>query len=96
MEANKGGKIRYKIIAIVVLLFVMAGAYAFSMYGKFKETINEMHEPIERERSEQRENELSLGKGEPISFLLIGVDERKNDRGRADSLIVVTLNPTEQ
>ncbi|AXM89059.1 LytR family transcriptional regulator [Anoxybacillus ayderensis] len=96
MEANKGGKIRYKIIAIVVLLFIIAGAYAFSMYGKFKETINEMHEPIERERSEQRENELSLGKGEPISFLLIGVDERKNDRGRADSLIVVTLNPTEQ
>ncbi|SFA55985.1 transcriptional attenuator, LytR family [Anoxybacillus pushchinoensis] len=96
MEANKGGKIRYKIIAIVVLLFIIAGAYAFSMYGKFKETINEMHEPIERERSEQRENELSLGKGEPISFLLIGVDERKNDRGRADSLIVVTLNPKEQ
>ncbi|MBE2917631.1 LytR family transcriptional regulator [Anoxybacillus flavithermus] len=96
MEANKGGKIRYKIIAIVVLLFVMAGAYAFSMYGKFKETINEMHEPIERERSEQRENELSLGKGEPISFLLIGVDERKNDRGRADSLIVMTVNPKKQ
>lgn len=96
MEANKGGKIRYKVIAIVVLLFVMAGAYAFSMYGKFKETINEMHEPIERERSEQRENELSLGKGEPISFLLIGVDERKNDRGRADSLIVMTVNPKKQ
>lgn len=28
--------------------------------------------------------------------MLIGVDERKNDRGRADSLIVMTVNPKKQ
>ena len=33
---------------------------------------------------------------EPISILLMGVDERKNDQGRSDTLIVMTLNPEKE
>lgn len=32
--------------------------------------------------------------GQPVSLLLIGVDQRKGDVGRADALMVVTLNPS--
>ncbi|MEK4167529.1 LytR family transcriptional regulator [Anoxybacillus sp. FSL W8-0104] len=83
-------------IGAIVLFLALVGAYAFSVYYKLQQTISEIHEPIQREHSEERPEELSFTKQQPISILLIGVDERKNDRGRADSLIVMTVNPKKQ
>lgn len=54
-----------------------------------------MHQPIERTKSDKREKEVSLQKAQPFSVLLLGVDQRKNDRGRSDSLIVLTVNPSQ-
>lgn len=36
---------------------------------------------------------MSLKDAQPFSVLLLGVDQRKNDRGRSDSIIVLTVNP---
>ncbi|XWN51789.1 LytR family transcriptional regulator [Anoxybacillus flavithermus] len=83
-------------IGAIVLCLALVGGYVFSVYYKLQQTMNEMHEPIGRERSEKRPDELSFTEKQPISILLIGVDERKNDRGRADSLIVMTVNPKKQ
>jgi polyisoprenyl-teichoic acid--peptidoglycan teichoic acid transferase len=47
-------------------------------------------------KSEKRDDEVSFKEKTPISILLIGVDERKGDRGRADSLIVMTVNPNKK
>jgi len=55
-----------------------------------------MHEPIERSTSEKRPEPVSLEKQNPISILLIGVDERKGDRGRSDTLVVLTVNPNKK
>ncbi|WP_297988491.1 LytR family transcriptional regulator [uncultured Anoxybacillus sp.] len=96
MKSERKRKRRIWIVGAVVIFFVLIGAYAFSVYYKIQQTINEIHEPIEREKSAKRPNELSFTKQQPISILLIGVDERKNDRGRADSLIVMTVNPKKQ
>lgn len=51
-----------------------------------------MHQPI-RETSEKREKTVTLEKKDPFSVLLLGVDQRKNDRGRSDTMIVMTVNP---
>ncbi|OAO79869.1 Cell envelope-associated transcriptional attenuator LytR-CpsA-Psr subfamily F2 [Anoxybacillus flavithermus] len=83
-------------IGAIVLCLALVGTYVFSVYHKLQQTMNEMHEPIGRERSDKRPEELSFTEKQPISILLIGVDERKNDRGRADSLIVMTVNPKKQ
>lgn len=34
-----------------------------------------------------------INKSEPVSILLLGADERGEDKGRSDSLMVITLNP---
>ena len=52
-----------------------------------------MQEPIEREKSEKRLEPVTLEQKQPFSVLLLGVDEREGDRGRSDTLIVVTVNP---
>lgn len=83
-------------IGAIVLCLALVGTYVFSVYHKLQQTISEIHEPIQREHSDKRPEELSFTEKQPISILLIGVDERKNDRGRADSLIVMTVNPKKQ
>lgn len=44
-------------------------------------------------KSDKRDKDVDLNKKDPISILVMGVDERKNDRGRADTLIYMTVNP---
>ncbi|MBA2877144.1 LCP family protein required for cell wall assembly [Anoxybacillus kamchatkensis] len=78
---------------LISLIFLAIGGYVYSLYNKVQETVSNMHEPINRTKSEKRIEEFSLENKDPISILLIGVDERKNDRGRADSLIIMTVNP---
>jgi polyisoprenyl-teichoic acid--peptidoglycan teichoic acid transferase len=76
-----------------VLLFLVVGGYVYSVYNSLSKAVDTMHEPLERGKSEKRSKELSFAKAEPFSVLLMGVDERKGDRGRSDSLIVLTVNP---
>ncbi|WP_461202020.1 polyisoprenyl-teichoic acid--peptidoglycan teichoic acid transferase TagU [Anoxybacillus sp. TBDG-1] len=83
-------------IGAIVLFLALVGAYVFSVYHKLQQTMNQIHAPIERANSDKRPDGLSFTKQQPIAILLIGVDERKNDRGRADSLIVMTVNPKKQ
>jgi polyisoprenyl-teichoic acid--peptidoglycan teichoic acid transferase len=76
-----------------VFLFLLVGGYVYSVYNSLTDAIDTMHEPLERGKSEKRTKELSFKKAEPFSVLLMGVDERKGDRGRSDSLIVLAVNP---
>jgi LCP family protein required for cell wall assembly len=92
---KKSKKRLYTIISVITGLFIVLGGCAYSIYYKLTKTVETMHEPIEREHSKKRDEGVSLSERDPISILLIGVDERKNDRGRSDSLIVLTVNPDE-
>ncbi|MFC4321984.1 LCP family glycopolymer transferase [Litchfieldia salsa] len=87
-KSKKWLKIIASIIGVIILAIV---GYSVYLYQNLASTVDSMHE--ERTPSSKRETEFDLSKGDPISFLLMGVDERTGDRGRADSLIVVTLNP---
>src|SRR3954462_3815143 len=90
----KKGKRWLKITGIVlVLLLVGAGAYAFTVYNSLTNTVDTMHQPIEREKSEKRPEEITLTKQDPFSILMLGVDEREGDSGRSDTMIVLTVNP---
>ena len=91
---KKKNKRWIKIIGIIlVLLIASGGAYAFSIYKSLTNAVDTMHQPIHREKSEKRTEEVTLTKKEPFSVLMLGVDERKGDRGRSDTMIVLTVNP---
>jgi polyisoprenyl-teichoic acid--peptidoglycan teichoic acid transferase len=76
-----------------IFLFLVVGGYVYSVYNSLNAAVDTMHEPLERGKSEKRDKELSFNKAQPFSVLLMGVDEREGDRGRSDSLIVLTVNP---
>ncbi|KAA0565848.1 LytR family transcriptional regulator [Bacillus sp. CH30_1T] len=83
-----------KVVGILFLLMLLGGgAYAYSIYHSLNSAVETMHSPIEREVSSKRSKEVTFKDKEPFSVLLLGVDERENDKGRSDSMIVLTVNP---
>lgn len=85
-----------KITLITLGVIVLGlGAYIFSIYQSLTSTVNTMHQPI-REVSEKRGEQIALSERDPFSVLLLGVDQRKGDRGRSDTLIVMTVNPEKE
>ncbi|WP_064093154.1 polyisoprenyl-teichoic acid--peptidoglycan teichoic acid transferase TagU [Rossellomorea aquimaris] len=78
---------------ILVLLLIGGGAYAYSVYHSLNKAVETMHSPIERDMSSKRTKEVTFDDKEPFSVLLLGVDERENDKGRSDSMIILTVNP---
>lgn len=96
INKSKRKKFLWWISGLSLLILLGVGIYAYSVYLNVKETASKMHEPINRTVSEKRLEPIALKKQQPISILLIGVDERKGDRGRSDSLIVLTVNPNKK
>lgn len=70
-----------------------AAPHLLMLIPKANETLDQIHEPLEREFPAGREEKVVLEKKEPISVLLLGVDERSGDRGRSDTMVVVAINP---
>jgi len=82
------------LISVLVVLVVIAagiGAYAYSIYNNVNKATEAMHKDIKK--TDKREEEVNVEKKEPFSILLLGVDHRPGDRGRSDSMIVLTVNP---
>jgi LCP family protein required for cell wall assembly len=81
---------------VAALLIVVAGAggvYAWHVYDSVKETAKQMYQPLKRTKSDLRPQQVSLKKKQPFSILLMGVDKRPGDKGRSDTLMVLTVNP---
>lgn len=57
--------------------------------------MKEIYEPIERNVPDLPvPTTPKTEKLEPISLLVLGIDERENDTGRSDTMVVMTVNPT--
>jgi polyisoprenyl-teichoic acid--peptidoglycan teichoic acid transferase len=75
---------------IIAIIGMAAGGYAYYLYDTAKDAANEMHEKIEIDKPKPivEGNDLK-----PISIMLMGVDERPNDKGRSDTIIIAAINP---
>lgn len=94
MEPKKKKRTWLRIFIIAILLILIGtAAYGYTIYRTLTKTVETMHEPIKRERSEKRIEDITLTKKEPFSLLVLGIDEREGDRGRSDTIIVLTINP---
>ncbi|MFT8323593.1 MAG: LCP family protein [Bacillus sp. (in: firmicutes)] len=85
------------IVTFSSLLGVMViglGIYIAFLYNHVEKTADKIYEPVKGDTNQQGQEEINSKK--PISILLMGVDERKNDVGRSDALIVMTLNPIKE
>ncbi|WHY66378.1 LytR family transcriptional regulator [Neobacillus sp. SuZ13] len=94
MRANKKKKRTWLRVTgiVLILLLIGIGVYAYSVYNSLTNAVETMHHPVDR-TSEKRTEEVSLQNKQPFSVLLLGVDQRKGDKGRSDTMIVLSINP---
>ncbi|AVQ33690.1 LytR family transcriptional regulator [Staphylococcus muscae] len=84
-----------RIIAVLFILAVIAIGYlAFKLFA----VGGAIHNPLNREHSELRSGTVDLGKGEPFTIALFGVDsnaERASAGGgeRSDTIMLLSINP---
>ncbi|PER86559.1 LytR family transcriptional regulator [Bacillus cereus] len=86
-------RIVFWILGILGVIIIGSGIYAYNIYSSVTKTLDEVHKPLKRDKDSKGTDETKINKSEPISILLLGADERGNDKGRSDSLMVITLNP---
>ncbi|WP_117149555.1 MULTISPECIES: LCP family protein [Paraliobacillus] len=86
----------WKITLLVVGLFVLiGGGYLISFYMNVKDTVNnDLHESVTAIDNDVTKEKMASNS--PLNILLLGVDERENDRGRSDTMIVLTLDPSNE
>ncbi len=79
-------------ISIIGLILLLIGLY---MVYQVSSTFSTMHNPLTKDIDQERDKELKqiLKDHESINLLLLGVDERPGDKGRSDTMILMSLNP---
>ena len=86
-------KILFWILGIIGVLVIAGGVYAYTVYSNVSNTLNTVHKPLDRDKSDKRDKKVDVSDNKPISILLMGVDQEDNGTGRSDSLMLFTLNP---
>lgn len=88
---SRKGKILKMISLVILFAIIVVGGYIGFQYNEFQQAVKKMNEEVtEPKASGAVTKEV---KSEPFSVLLLGVDERENDVGRSDTMIVLTVNP---
>ncbi|MFB7141955.1 LytR family transcriptional regulator [Gottfriedia sp. NPDC056225] len=84
-------KVLLIIVSVILVIGLGIGGYAYSIYHNVNKTSDAIYQGIKK--TDKRKEDLSVEKKEPFSILLLGVDHRPGDKGRSDSMIVLTVNP---
>jgi len=92
-DRKKGKKLWLKVtLAIIALLIIGVGIFAFTIYNNAKQTVNKkMHEPVDSIDTNVTIEKIKGSK--PLHILLMGTDEREGDVGRSDAMMIMTLDP---
>ena len=85
-------KVLFWMLGIIGIMIIGGGVYVYNVYSSVSKTLDEVHKPLKRDQNNNKREE-KISKSEPVSILLLGADERDEDKGRSDSLMVIKLNP---
>lgn len=94
-QANKRKKWPFWVAGIIAAVILITGGYLYYLYDKLGDTVSTMHDPLARDEDPERQKELvSIFKdNKSLNILLLGVDQRTGDKGRSDTMILMSLNP---
>lgn len=92
-KRNKKRRIGRLVLFTFLILLIGVGIYGFNVYNDIAGAVNNMHQSIDREKSDKREKKVEFDLQDPLSILIVGIDEREGDSGRTDSMVILTINP---
>ena len=93
-ERKQHKKPKRKRIVLFLLMFVLLLGLAWggATYYSFHKAMDKMNN-LDGQGSGSAADPGKIPHLDPFSVLLLGIDERENDNGRTDTMIVVTVNP---
>ncbi|MGP4078973.1 LCP family protein [Pseudalkalibacillus sp. R45] len=79
---------------LLTSIFLVIGLVSYGGYLAYniKSAANESYNELDRPKSDLRKEEVSMG-DDPVSILLMGIEDYQGDSGRSDVMLVVTINP---
>lgn len=96
-------KITLSIVSLFIVLGVGYGVYLYKSIESTTKSIYEPRDPVSAvslinggQQADSSPMTEKITDHEPFSVLLLGVDERANDVGRSDTIVVLTVNPAKQ
>ncbi|SFA99431.1 transcriptional attenuator, LytR family [Lentibacillus halodurans] len=97
MRKQKKKKRRRRILYPILAFFLLLACGVGYMLVQTYTAASESYDDLDREKSELREEEVSIS-DDPISILLLGVEDysTNGDNGRTDTMIVATFNPEDE
>lgn len=80
---------------IILFFILLIGAYVYYVWDQVSDTVATMHDPLKRDDDPDRQKELKglFKDNKSVNILLLGVDQREGDKGRSDTMILMSLNP---
>lgn len=97
MKRSKEKKSKKKLwLWIVGSLLAIFLIFLGTAYFTIQKTMNKINTPLIQTTDAAQPEEKTVIKKDPFSVLMLGVDERKDDSGRSDTMIVITVNPEKQ
>ncbi len=83
------------LLAVFLLFLISGGVFAYSVYSSVQNALDGIVDKASLKESDKRSQDVSLERKEPFTVLLLGVDERKGDKGRSDTMILASVNGQE-
>jgi LCP family protein required for cell wall assembly len=85
----------YWVGSIILLFLLIGGGFIFYIWYELNSTVESMHAPLERDQDPERQKEIdgTFSKNDSINALLLGIDQQESDRGRSDTIILLSINP---
>ena len=95
------------ILYLVSILLLLVMGYGTYLYLNFRSTMEAIHRPIPNEENNNavaandapllvKPQEQEAAPPSPITLLLLGIDQLEDTPGRADTILVLTINPETQ
>jgi len=78
---------------IVGVLVIGVCGYGYYLYHTVNKTADKIYRPLKGISSDDLPLKKNVSAVKSLNILILGVDERKGDKGRSDTMIVATLNP---
>lgn len=95
MQRKKKRKWPYWVGGILLAIILAVGGIGFYVYSQLGSAVDTMHTPLARDEDPERQKQIKqiFDSKDSLNVLLLGVDERPGDKGRSDTMILMSLNP---
>jgi polyisoprenyl-teichoic acid--peptidoglycan teichoic acid transferase len=96
LKKTKKKKKKKKFRILFTLLFLLIGAgsiFAYNIYSETKKATGKIYEALDLSKIKSyREEEIEIKK-DPMTILLVGIEDQYHDIGRSDVIMLLTVNP---